>query len=459
MTSERYFSIKRCLQSQKGALKRHDVVFDKNRLDRPSALHQLITWSQRVCNASSEHLKGWWHFMGVGFVLALLLGIGSGVGLLSYNGDTPVNLLYFLTFSLFIPLLSLFFSLVSLLLVLRGRSPLKGAFFMGWLSPLLEMFPWIEKQRKAYPLPPFVQRWFFLMLSQKGAWFFSLGLWIALLWIVFSRDIAFVWSSTLSIEPEVLHRLFSLIASPWSWWFPEGVPSLELIQKSHYFRLGGEVSEAMVSEASQLGAWWKFLAMSTLFYALFLRLILLLVTHWGYSKALEEALLSDPQVEALFVEPYRPSVQTQAIEKEKVSPQLSQPYDLNAIVVDTPKTQSRLFRRLYAWEIEKEEAEHIAKRLSLEAMGYESVGGMHSLEAEEALLEDVSGEVCFLVKGWEPPTMECMDFLEGLTQRATRVVLAPVGTPSEGYKASQREEEIWKRKVLFLSLDSVEWYQ
>ncbi len=89
---------------------------------------------------------------------------------------------------------------------------------------------------------PLLANWIVIKRSQFVALFFSIGLGLALLVVVATKDIAFAWSTTLQITPESFHTFLEMLATPWKTWFPSAVPSLELIEKSQYFRLGDSLS-------------------------------------------------------------------------------------------------------------------------------------------------------------------------------------------------------------------------
>jgi hypothetical protein len=198
-----------------------------------------------------------------GFIL-LTLGFFTGIALLSYSGAEPVNIIYLLLVMVGLPLLSMLLSLLSLF---TGNI---GANFFNHFSPLyylekaINFLPFAQKiDFSALPFSSTLSKWIFLQRLQFFSFLFALGLFLALVLTVISKDIAFAWSSTLEIDPVAFQNVLALLATPWQSFFPSAVPTLELIEISHYFRLGDKLDVTMVQNADKLGAWWKFLAMAT----------------------------------------------------------------------------------------------------------------------------------------------------------------------------------------------------
>jgi hypothetical protein len=125
-----------------------------------------------------------------------------------------------------------------------------------WMENLLLLLPGKSREMiDKLKINPLLANWIVIRRSQELALAFSVGLFLALLLVVASEDIAFAWSTTLQITPEGFHRFLNTVALPWREWLPQAVPSVELIEQSHYFRLGGKLSREMVAHASQMGEW------------------------------------------------------------------------------------------------------------------------------------------------------------------------------------------------------------
>ncbi len=86
---------------------------------------------------------------------------------------------------------------------------------------------------------------------------------------------------------------------------------------SHYFRLGEKLDSSMIHNADKLGAWWKFLAMSTLFYAIGLRFLFWSFTKYLLDRELEKEFLALGGVSKILNEFNRPFISTKAPKPER----------------------------------------------------------------------------------------------------------------------------------------------
>ena len=243
-------------------------------------VEQLLAWIEKHKESLkkpflSDAFASYLYRMTFALVLiAFALGLLAGVGLLSYNGEEPVNVIYFMAIAIFIPLFTMLLTLVAMLRARSAESVLVHLSPAFWMEKILGLLPGnVQEHIKALKISPLLANWIIIRRSQIIVFFFSLGLLLSLLGVVVTKDIAFAWSTTLHISPEVFHGFLHTIAFPWREIVPSAVPSLELIEQSQYFRLGDKLDDEMIAHASELGEWWKFLALSTLFYAILLRFI------------------------------------------------------------------------------------------------------------------------------------------------------------------------------------------
>jgi len=264
---------------------------------------------------------------------------------------------------------------------------------------------------------------------------------LSLVGIVVTRDIAFAWSTTLSISPEQFHEWLETVATPWHIFFPSAVPSAELIEQSQHYRLGGALDGEMVRHAAQLGAWWKFLAAATLFYAVGLRLLLWMGAKIGLRRVTGQAILALPGATRLLHEMNTPLVTTAATAPERGFTPDADGYER------TIRTLEPHWDSVLGWAMDLEGMRVILDALSVRADRLKAVGGTRSLAEEAAVAAETSGEVLLLVKGWEPPTMDWVDLLGEIAERVDRVVVAPIGTPEQAYTPRSKEVAIWGRKL------------
>ena len=377
-------------------------------------------------------------------LLSLLFGFFAGLGLLSYSGHAPVNVIYYLLFAMVIPLFSMFVSLLSLLSSGTVFSTLSLLFPLHWIETILGFLTLKEKVENMTRLfSPALKKWMFMSRLQLFSLLFSLGLLFALLVMVVSKDIAFSWSTTLQVVPTDFFKLLSYIGSPWGQLLPSAIPSVELIELSHYYRLGGNLDSQMIQNADKLGAWWKYLAMVTLFYAIFLRFLLWMFTGIGYQKQLEKDFFELDGAAQLLREFKMPFVSTKAPKAEKHL----------AIEKENSEQVSHAIARVYGaiigWNFSKDEILLLNDSKDISADIVEIVGGNNAFKADQDVAKMVSNTVILYVKSWEPPTMDFVDFVEELLDntQVNEVEVYPLGTAARHYESDERELNIWKRKI------------
>jgi len=384
-------------------------------------------------------------------VLAFIFGIFSGVALLNYNGHEPVNLVYFLAMVVFLPLVTIILTLFSMFGANHTKNLLVHISPAFWMEKLISFFSkGASIDPESFRMNPMLANWIIIKRSQMVALVFSVGLFLALLGVVATRDVAFAWSTTLDVTPEAFHHFTQLVAFPWRSWMPSAVPTLELVEQSHYFRLGGKVSPIMIDHASMLGAWWKFLAMATLFYAIFLRFLVYLLSVWGVRRALRQALITLDGVSRLLQEMNEPLITTHE-EKQQESENLS-----SDIPEDTHARLEHHYDMIQGWSIDRQMLSVLADTFNVSASGIDEVGGNNTLEADQRVIDNTHGSVLLFVKSWEPPTMDFMDYLQALIPKSDKIVVFPVGTSEAHFKPASKSVKVWVRKLASLESDTVE---
>lgn len=83
------------------------------------------------------------------------------------------------------------------------------------------------------------------------------------------------------------------------------------------------------------------------------------------------------------------------------------------------------------------------------------VGGINTLDEDSEIIAKSKGEVLFFVKGWEPPTMDFVDYLEALSTKVDKVVLVPVGTAEDHYEIDPHAVDVWDRKLSIIQNQKV----
>ena len=429
--------------------RRHFGLLDESLKNRP--IEQLVKWVEanrdklkkpRLSDIFSSYLYG----ITLGVVLiAFFMGIFSGVALLSYSGHAPVNVVYFIAMVVFLPLLTMMLTLFSMFKAHRAQSLLVHLSPAYWLEKILALLPLkVAKVLEDIKINPLLANWIVIKRSQVVALFFSLGLLLSLLGIVATKDIAFAWSTTLDIAPEAFHSFLEALSVPWKTWLPSGVPTLELVEQSHYFRLGDSLNEEMVSHASTLGQWWKFLAMATLFYAIVLRLMVYMLSLFGFHYALKKSFLNLEGADELLLDMNEPIISSHATQKSEENIRSTQDN------VQMIKELNNVYDVVQGWAMSQEELEVLNDSMQVDSPVVHDVGGTNTLEEDIKIIHQSRGEVLLYVKAWEPPTMDFVDYLEELMVVAQKVTVFPVGTAEEGYRARDRFVDIWAKKLSLL---------
>lgn len=378
-------------------------------------------------------------------LIAFVLGLISGVGLLSYNGEEPVNVIYFIVIAIFIPLFTMLLTLFAMIRASSTESVLVHLSPAFWMEKILGLLPGnVQEHIQALQINPLLSNWVIIKRSQIIVLFFSLGLLLSLLGVVVTKDIAFAWSTTLHISPETLYGFLHTLAYPWREIVPSAVPSLELIEQSQYFRLGDKLDDKMIAYAPQLGEWWKFLAFSTLFYAVFLRSLMLILASFGFSAAVKQSLLTLKGTTKLLREINEPIISTHGKKREST-------------YIPTEKSYSQIVNRLDAsydiiqgWAIPYNELLLLGDSMEVIAPKHFEVGGTNTFEEDTEVISDSHGEVLLFVKGWEPPTMDFVDYVIELSEKVDKVVVAPIGTVENHYEANDKEIDVWENKLSLL---------
>ncbi len=383
-------------------------------------------------------------------VIAFIFGFFSGVGLLSYNGHEPVNVIYFIAMVVFLPLFTMTLTLFSMFRANSTQSMLVHISPAFWMEKILGLLAnKTEDSVKEVKLNPLLANWIMIKRSQIIALAFSFGLLLALLGVVATKDIAFAWSTTLSISPEAFHGFLHTLSFPWRELYPSALPSIELIEQSQYFRLGDKLSDEMIRNASKLGEWWKFLAFATLFYAIILRFVMYLLTEFGLKRVIRKSFLTLDGAKRLLHDMNEPIISTHANENERQFIQRHTAYDQMINVLDAS------YDSVQGWAISEENLSVIADSMKVISPKFFKVGGRNTLDEDMEVIYHSQGEVLLYVKAWEPPTEEFIEYLEALVKRADKIIVCPVGTLEDKYETEARKVNVWARKLSMFGSEKV----
>ncbi len=210
------------------------------------------------------------------------------------------------------------------------------------------------------------------------------------------------------------------------WWrdfAPSAIPSIELIDISHFFRLGEKLNSDIIQNADKLGAWWKFLAMATLFYSIALRSVFLIFIKYLIKKELKRELMNIDGVKTLIHDFQTPYVSTQSTNIEK------------HLIIDGDKKESIVkdtkekYSAILGWNFTIDEINLINDNKNIEGSLIYQLGGGNSFSKDQKIIENLNGIILLYVKSWEPPTMDFLDTLELLVENMEiiKIEILPLG--------------------------------
>ncbi len=293
-------------------------------------------------------------------LLGLFIGFSVSSGLLLYSGKELVNAIVYLFFVVFLPAL---FSTISLVILLFKRqssaiTSIRSSFAFGM--------------------------------------FFSLGAAIALIVTVTIKDIAFGWATTLNINVSDLTQFLNSLAL-WKGFCHSCTLSEQLISISHFTRLGHAVSNEQISRAKELGEWWRYLAMSILFYGLLFRLLL-----WIFASIL-------PKKDGALFESSRGVDSFSGLHKSTIEP------------IKREQLKERSFR-LLGYEVD-----------NLEQLGLSS--------------DENAKNIVVALPAWEPPILEFFDYLEELEKHNSGATISLLLLGIDAKEPNSQDVAIWLDKL------------
>jgi hypothetical protein len=288
-------------------------------------------------------------------------------------------------------------------------------------------------------------KWQMIFWSQIAAVGFNVAAIATAATLIAFTDLAFGWSTTLTIDTDAATRIFAGIAVPWEAFAASAVPDAELVERSRFFRLEGARGFDDV-DSRALTAWWSFTLLALVVYGLIPRLAFLALAAWRLRAATRALLLADPQVTALLDRLSAPDVETRGTETPRpLQAPAAAPRSASPPLTGTADAV------IWGQSLDAAAAIEIASaRLRVELGAVTEAGGARALDADRAALAAIGGAKTVIVftPAWEPPLLEFADFLGALRERigaGRSIVVVPVG---EGCApATPLERETWARAV------------
>ena len=374
-------------------------------------------------------------------IVASIFGIGASVSLLIYNGSEPVNIFYFLLFSTILPIIGLILTLISIIeMSSYGESVSVDLMPPYWIVSLL------KRDREDYKIPSPLFKAYIIYTAQVVSLVFYTAMLLGLIGVIGGKDVAFGWSSTLALSPDELHTIFETIAYPWRDILPSAVPSLSLIEHSHYYRVG----EWHPENVSELGEWWRFLAMTLAVYAIAPRVILVPLTYLLYKRVERETILSIDGALEVADEICEPIIKSQAEEQEEILR-----YDIDKDL--SSKAADRVYDVVAGYSIPEGEIKQILSLKGIKTDRLIELGGGRDIKSDMEMISRLKkGKIAIFVKGWEPPTLDLTDIIDTLAQQGMSIYIIPIGFADEGYRCDGGEFEIYRGKIEYLNIKNTE---
>lgn len=379
-----------------------------NRLSGPGA----------TVHASQQVLQRWRHIRELFMLAGAVFGILTMAGLLFYDAGLRINITVILGFVLLQLLLALFTSAQSLI----GWQPWR------WLLRRFNVQSSGDLPDKLHPL-------LMAEAAHRGGICFALTGLLTLLIMVVSQDLAFGWSTTIDTAAASYHQLIVAVAAPWSWLWPDAVPSLTLVEATRFFRV--DAGNAGINP-QHWGQWWPFVTMAWTFWVLLPRLLLALIATGLVHHRARTALKSHPGMHALL---YR--METPALDTGNENNDADDQPDTRTNASLQPLPDSHI---LLCWagggDPELPDSLAGTRTLILRAGGSATLQDDH--QAIELIGTELIGDrepaVLVITRSWEPPTGELQDFLESALEHwpdSTRIALVPLAQRADSEPSPQ----------------------
>lgn len=449
--------------------------------DKPRC--QLRQWLRQITKnqpalAGDDAVKTLRRIAVILFLLGLLVGWAAALGIFSYNGTKPVNvvnvLAVFVGGELVLLLLTSILALPrNLLQWIPGARPIQD--LIGLLSPgrlinviarylpvehRLALEAAMGRQKISHIAYGQVRKWLILQFSQIFAVGFNIGALICCLYLVTVSDLAFGWSTTLTVDSQSFHWLVSQLAWPWRGWIPSAVPSLEVIDATRYYRLHqGILPNATgnrIMDLAALGQWWQFLLMAIAFYGLLPRVVIFALSRWRLNAALNTALVHAPGALQILDRMNHALVETGGLEPEarmKMAPTTVEPFPARG--VDKPNVFLINWAGINADEEQFNELLRTTLGARVEQMLF--AGRIRPVGEDEATIAEISEAadnpaILVAVKAWEPPLLDFMDFLDDLRKAVgpeRLITIAPVMLDHERnfIPADPKDLSVWQKRL------------
>jgi len=418
-------------------------------------------------------------------VAGLVLGAGSGASFLTYTGDSPVNVLVYLSVFVLSQLLLLLLLFIFSTYRLHRRSPLASSPLYLLISRFMlrmllsarkrvaqkmsadkrlqaeSAFGAIISKTRSYGMLFFLP---IFILTQLFALGFNCGLLTATLFKVVTADIAFGWQSTIQLSPAALHSLAGKIALPWSWAVPGDMafPTLAQIEGSRIILKEGIYHLS----TPNLVSWWPFLCLAVLVYGLLPRLLLFLVAAFAQQRYLNSLDFRQRNYEQLVLRMTTPLLTTRGKTADDAGVGAKEPDPAPLTPGQSAaggKTTSKNLLVMIPDEIYdacmREKIQSMVNRGSVYAT-QEIIRINQDYAEDRQMLADMQNrprleqtDILIIQEAWQPPIMEYIDFIKQLRQAVgsgphIRIGLIGKPLPNTVFTPVKDEnQKIWAQKI------------
>ncbi len=390
----------------------------------------------------------------------LFFGATAAWGALSFQPQGRINVVAVLALLVLLPTLLLVFALLNALPArLRRALPLIGAEREG--GGLLQPARWalralpqsaresldavfargVSVERLAAP----IQRWLLLSASQGAAVAFQVGALSAAIALVVFSDLSFGWSTTLRVEPATAHGIASALATPWAALWPDAVPSLALVEQTRFFRIASKPSPALDPEL--FGQWWRFVVAALVVYGLIPRVVFFAVASVRLRASLTRATIDAPGARGLLERMRDPLVELGHVGRDEAIAGVGLGADETIPLDSSPWPDAPV---VVSWSEAIESSPGLAAQLNVANEGILAAGGRLAaaadLEAAARAAERARADdrdVAVVVRGFEPPVLEVVDFLVELRRRLGDGRTIVVGLT----QADDDHARVWRRRI------------
>ena len=445
--------------SPRQIIRENSHTIEKIRGNNLSNLEKLKAWSSLHQNQLLARLK---RFEVILLILtissATLIGILSSQAIFFYTGTSPINLFAPLIVFALIPALLLLITLSFLCL----PQNLSTRFTLSELNPvqILKLF------YSDYPLERTqrvqgIYKWYIASTSQLFAMIVFLSALLTYLYLLSFSDLAFGWSTTLSISSKELFEIIRPLAAPWQVIWPAAVPTQDLVENTRFFRLQ---SEADSLSPELFGQWWQFIAALIFFYAFLPRVLTLIFSEIALRREANHLALKLPgSSQLIWLLDERNPVFDSDLDSHEI---LSESSMANIESIERDPSAKTSFKQYplkkeclvltWGFSIDRQELPLVfSGEINLDSAPLEEIGPADlsdEFSARERLLKYRQKLIFVLVKSWEIPKLEIFDFFKSLASESKEIefVFLPIHreSPSQIFEGSTLDLKVWHQSVL-----------